>query len=152
MRTANVDMIYVPYSGVAPAVNALLGEHVTSIITSYSSAAEQFKAGMLRALALTTKARIDALPNVPTVAESGYPDYGEETWFGLFAPARTPREIVSQIGEWFSTAVRTPEATQRLAIQGLYPRAICGADFAAVVRWDYDEFGRIVREAKISMQ
>jgi len=151
-RAANVDMVYVPYSGVAPAVNALLGQHVTSIITSYSSAAEQFKTGKLRALALTTKARIDALPNVPTVAESGYPDYGEETWFGLFAPMRTPREVVSQIGEWFSAAVHTPEARQRLAVQGLYPRAICGAHFAALVRRDYDEFGQIVREAKISIQ
>lgn len=151
-RAANVNMIYVPYAGVAPAVNALLGGHVTSIITSYSSAAEQFKAGKLRALAMTTKARIDAMPDVPTVAESGYPDYGEETWFGLFAPAQTPRDIVSRLGEWFSEAVGTPEVEQKLAVQGLYPRAICGADFAALVRRDYDEFGRIVRAAKISMQ
>jgi tripartite-type tricarboxylate transporter receptor subunit TctC len=151
-RAAKVDMTYVPYPGVAPAVNALLGGHVTSIITSYSSAAEQFKSGKLRALAMTTKARIDAMPNVPTVAESGYPGYGEETWFGLFAPAGTPREIVSRFGEWFSTAVRTPEVSRKIAIQGLYPLAICGAGFVAMVRRDYDEFGRIVREAKISMQ
>jgi tripartite-type tricarboxylate transporter receptor subunit TctC len=151
-RAANVDMIYVPYPGVAPAINALLGNHVTSIITSYSSAAEQFKSGKLRALAMTTKARIDVMPNVPTVAESGYPDHGEGTWFGLFAPARTQREIVSRFSEWFSAAVRAPEVGQKLAAQGIYPRAICGADFAALVRRDYDDFGRIVREAKISMQ
>jgi tripartite-type tricarboxylate transporter receptor subunit TctC len=151
-RAANVNMIYVPYPGVAPAVNALLGGHVTSIITSYSSAAEQFKAGKLRALAVTTKNRIDAIPNVPTVAEAGYLNYGEETWFGLFAPSRTPREMIARFGEWFSVAVQTPEVGQKLAVQGLYPRAICGADFAALVRRDYDDFGRIIREAKIGMQ
>lgn len=151
-RAANINMIYVPYPGVAPAVNALLGGHVTSIITSYSSAVEQFKASKLRALAMTTKARIDALPDVPTVAESGYPDYGEETWFGLFAPARTSRDIVSRLGEWFGEAVEKPEVGQKLAAQGLYPHAICGADFTALVRRDYDEFGRIVHEAKIGMQ
>jgi tripartite-type tricarboxylate transporter receptor subunit TctC len=151
-RAANVNMIYVPYPGVAPAVNALLGNHVTSIITSYSSAAEQFKSGNLRALATTTSDRIDVMPNVPTVAESGYPDYAQETWFGLFAPSQTPREIIARFGEWFSAAVRTPEVGQKLAVQGIYPHAICGGDFAALVHRDYDDFGRIVREAKISMQ
>jgi len=131
-RAANVNMIYVPYPGVAPAVNALLGEHVTSIMTSYLSASEQLKAGKLRALAMTTRARIDAMPDVPTVAESGYPDYESEPWFGLFAPSKTPREIISQLSEWFSTAARTPEVARKLAVQGLYPAVICGADFAAL--------------------
>lgn len=111
-RAANVNMIYVPYPGVAPAVNALLGEHVTSIMTSYLSASEQLKAGKLRALAMTTRARIDAMPDVPTVAESGYPDYESEPWFGPFAPSKTPREIISQLSEWFSTAARTPEVCE----------------------------------------
>jgi tripartite-type tricarboxylate transporter receptor subunit TctC len=151
-RAANVNMIYVPYPGVAPAVNALLGEHVTSIMTSYTSASEQLKAGKLRALAMTTRARIDAMPNVPTVAESGYPDYESEPWFGLFAPSKTPRELISQHSEWFSAAARAPEVGQKLAAQGLHPAVICGADFAALVRRDYDDFGRVVREAKITMQ
>ena len=87
-RAANVNMIYVPYPGVAPAVNALLGEHVTSIMTSYLSASEQLKAGKLRALAMTTRARIDAMPDVPTVAESGYPNYKSEP---VSACLRRPR-------------------------------------------------------------
>lgn len=151
-RAANVNMIYVPYPGVAPAVNALLGEQVTSIITSYASASAQLKAGKLRALAMTTRARIDAMPDVPTVAESGYPDYELEPWFGLFAPSKTPREVISQLSEWFSVAARAPEVEQKLAVQGLYPAVTCGADFTALVRRDYDDFGRIVREAKIGMQ
>jgi tripartite-type tricarboxylate transporter receptor subunit TctC len=151
-RAAHVNMIYVPYPGVAPAVNALLGEHVTSIMTSYTSASAHLKAGKLRALAMTTRARIEAMPDIPTVAESGYPDYESEPWFGLFAPSKTPRELISQFTEWFSAAARAPEVGRKLAAQGLYPAVICGADFAALVRRDYDDFGRIVREAKITMQ
>ncbi len=151
-RGANVDMIYVPYPGVAPAVNALLGGHVTAAITSYSSASAQIKAGKLRVLATTSRARLDEMPDVPTVAESGFPDYAVEIWFGLFAPSRTPPEAISQLGEWFATAVHVPDVEQKLRAQGLYPTGTCGADFAAMVRRDYQEFGRIVREAKISMQ
>jgi len=151
-HAADINMIYVPYSGVAPAVNALLGQHVTSIITSYSSASEQLKAGTLRALALTTGERIDVLPDLPTIAESGYPNYQAELWFGLFAPAKTPHETIARLGEWFSAAVQSPDVRQKLAIQGLHPMAICGGDFAALVRRDYDEFGRIIHEAKISVQ
>ncbi len=151
-RAASVNMIYVPYPGVAPAVNALLGEHVTSIMTSYSSASEQLKAGKLRALAMTTRARIDAMPDVPTVAESGYPNYESEPWFGLLAPYKTRRELISQLGEWFGAAARAPEVERKLAVQGLYPAVTCGENFAALLRRDYEDFGRIVREAKISMQ
>lgn len=151
-RAANINMTYVPYPGVTPAVSALLGEHVTSIITSYSSAIEQFKAGSLRALATTTRARIDAMPNVPTVAESGYPGYEVEPWFGLFAPSGTSRETIARLAEWFAAALRSPDVEQKLAVAGLYPMAICGADFAALVRRDYDDFGRVVHEAKISAQ
>ena len=151
-RAAKMDMIYVPYPGVAPAVSALLGGHVTSIITSYSSATEQFKAGNLRALATTTRARMNAMPNVPTVAESGYPDYEIEPWFGLFAPSGTSRERIARLAEWFVAALRTPTVEQKLAVVGLYPMTVCGADFTALVRRDFDDFGRVVREAKISAQ
>lgn len=152
MRAADVNMIYVPYAGVAPAVNALLGEHVTSIITSYSSASEQLKAGTLRALALTTRERIDVLRDIPTVAESGYPNFEADIWFGLFAPANTPQQTIARLGEWFSAAVQSLNVGQKLAIQGLYPMAICGTEFTDLVRRDYHEFGRVVREAKISAQ
>jgi len=151
-RAANVNMIYVPYPGVTPAVTALLGEHVTSIMTSYVSASEQFKAGKLRALAMTTRARIDAMPDVPTVAESGYPAYESEVWFGLFAPSGMSRETVSRLGEWFSAAVRAREVEQQLVAQALYPITLCSADFAALVRRDYSDFGLIIREANIKAE
>jgi tripartite-type tricarboxylate transporter receptor subunit TctC len=96
-HVAGFDMTYVPYPGDAPAVNALLGEHVTSAVVTYTSAAEQLTAGKLRALATTSGTRIEPLPDVPTVAEAGYSGYEANAWFGLVAPAKTPSDILSQL-------------------------------------------------------
>jgi tripartite-type tricarboxylate transporter receptor subunit TctC len=90
-RAANVDMTFVSYPGMAPAVSALLGEHVTSVFGSYSTVSEQLRAGKLRALAAGSPARIEPLPEVPTVAESGYPNYEVDDWLGVWAPSRTPK-------------------------------------------------------------
>jgi len=146
---ANVNLTFIPYPGSAPAVNALLGGHVTSTIAAYASVAEHLKPGKLRALATTTRARIEALPDVPTVAESGYEDYEVEVWFGLFAPARTPNATVSQLAGWFTTALQAPEVKSKLVAQGLYPVGMCGANFAALLRKQYEDFGRVIREANI---
>lgn len=151
-RAADVNMTFVPYPGVAPAVNALLGEHVTAAITSYATAAEQLKAGKLRVLAATTRTRIEALPDVPTVAESGYNDYDMDVWFGLFAPANTPQDAIARLADWFTAAVQLPEVKTKLVAQGLYPVAMCGTDFAALVRNQYDDFGRVIREANLKAE
>jgi len=151
-RTAKVDMTFVPYPGNAPAVNALLGDHVTSMFGTYPDVAEQLKAGNLRALAVASLSRIEALPDVPTVAESGYKDYEVEVWFGLVAPAKTPKSAVSQLAGWFTAAMEVPEVKAKLAIQGLSPVGICGADFGAFLRKQYDEYGVIIREANIKAE
>lgn len=148
-RMANVDMTFLPYPGNAPAVTALLGEHVTSVFTSYSTAAEQLNAGKLRALATASRTRIDTLPEVPTVAESGYKDYELSYWLGLLAPAKTPRERVSQLAGWFTAALQSPELTAKFAPLGLYPDGTCGRDFAVLLRKQNDEFGRVIRESNI---
>jgi tripartite-type tricarboxylate transporter receptor subunit TctC len=108
-RAANVNMTYVPYSGGAPAVNALLGEHVTSVLTDYPTAMAQLKSGTLRALASASRTRTEPLPDVPTVAESGYKDYEADLWNGVFAPAKTPKETVSQLAGWMTAALQVPE-------------------------------------------
>jgi len=148
-RVAGVDMTYVPFTGGAPAVNALLGQHVTSVIANYSEVVEQMKAGKLRALAATGKTRIVPLPDLPTIAESGYKDFDMSVWFGLVAPAKTPPEAVAQLGEWFTAAMNVPEVKQRLAVLTLYPVGTCGAGFAAHIRKQLEENARIVREANI---
>jgi tripartite-type tricarboxylate transporter receptor subunit TctC len=97
-RISNVNMTFLPYPGVAPAINALLGEHVTSVFATYSTASEQLKAGKLRALATAASARIELLPDVPTVAEAGYKDYELDYWLGILAPIATPKEKDSPAG------------------------------------------------------
>jgi len=151
-RAANVNMTFVPYPGDAPAVNALLGEHVTSAFTPYPGLAEQLKAGKLRALATASRVRDESLPDVPTVAESGFKDYETDFWQGVVAPAKTPKEMVSQMAGWFTAALQVPEFKTKLVSLGLYPVGTCGADFAALLRKQYDEFGRVIREANIRVE
>jgi tripartite-type tricarboxylate transporter receptor subunit TctC len=150
-RAADVNMTFVPYPGVAPAVNALLGQHVTSTLTTYSSVMEQLKAGKVRALATTSLTRNEAIPDVPTVAES-YKDFEANIWSGLVAPAKTPKETVSQLAGWFSAAMQAPEVKAKLEVQGLYPAILCGADFDALIRKEYAEYGRVIREANIKAE
>ena len=151
-RAANVNMTFVPYSGGTPAVTALLGEHVTSALTDYPGAAEQLRMGKLRALATATRTRIEALPDVPTVAESGYQDSELDLWFGIAAPAKTPKETVSQLAGWFTGAMQVPEVRAKLVVQGLYPVGTCGAEFGTYLRKQYDDYGRIIREANIKAE
>jgi tripartite-type tricarboxylate transporter receptor subunit TctC len=151
-RASKVDMTFVPYPGNGPAVNALLGEHVTSMLASYATVAEQLNAGKLRALATESRTRIEPLPEVPTVAESGYKDYDVDYWLGILAPAKTPKGTVSQLAGWFTAALQVPETKRKLVAQGLFPVGMCGADFAALLRKQYDEFGRVIRAANIKAE
>ncbi len=151
-RAANVDITFVPYPGNAPAVNALLGAHVTSVFSTYSTVSEHVNAGKLRALATGSLRRIEPLPDVPTVAESGYPDYEVDQWFGLWAPAKTPEEAISQLAGWFNAALQTLEIKHKLVIQGLFPVGVCATGFASYLRRKYDEYGRAIREANIKAE
>jgi tripartite-type tricarboxylate transporter receptor subunit TctC len=146
---ANVDLKYVPYPSQATAVNALLGEHVTSGIITYVAVAERLKDAKLRALATASRTRIEPLPDVPAVAESGYKDYEAEVRLWLFAPAKTPKEVVSQLAGWFTAAMQAPEAKAKLVTRGIYPIAMCGADFGDYFRKQYIEYGRVIRESGI---
>jgi tripartite-type tricarboxylate transporter receptor subunit TctC len=148
-RAAKVDMTYVPYLGSSPAINALMGAHVISVFTDYGSVAEQLKAGALRALATGSRMRIEALPDVPTVGEAGYKDYEVDLWAGIIAPAKTPKQAISQLADWFTAAMQVPEVKAKLVLQGLYPALSCGADFGALIRKQYDEYGRVFRELNI---
>jgi tripartite-type tricarboxylate transporter receptor subunit TctC len=151
-HTAKLDLTFVPYAGNAPAVTALLGDHVTSMWGTYADVAEHLRAGRLRALAVASSSRIEALPDVPTVAESGYKNLEVEVWFGLVAPAKTPTSSVSLIASRFTAAMQVPEVRAKLAAQGLYPAAMCGADFGAFLRSQYNEYGRVISEANITAQ
>jgi tripartite-type tricarboxylate transporter receptor subunit TctC len=151
-KAAGIRMTYVPYPGSAPAVSALMGGHVTSVMAAYPNVAEQVKAGQLRALATASRTRIDSLAEVPTLAESGYQDFEADLWYGMVAPAGTPPETLSQLAGLFAAALLAPEIKPKLAVQGLSPVGACGADFAAHLRKQYDDYGRVIREANIKAE
>jgi tripartite-type tricarboxylate transporter receptor subunit TctC len=146
---ASVDMHYVPFPTQFSAVNAVLGGDVTSAITSYKGADGRLKAGALRALATASRNRIQPLPDVPTIAESGCKDYESEVRLLLFAPAKTPKETVTKLAGWFGAAMQVPEIKSKLVAQELYPVGMCGADFASFTRQRYSEIGQIIRAANI---
>ncbi len=148
-RAANVNMTHVPFAGNAPAVNALLGGHVTSVLANYSEVFEQVNAGKLRALATASRTRIEQMPDVPTIAESGFKGFEVEVWFGIVAPAKTPPETLADLGLWFTSAMHTPSIKAKLATLGLYPVGLCGDVFAAFLRAKYDEYAKIIRDANI---
>jgi tripartite-type tricarboxylate transporter receptor subunit TctC len=148
-RVADLNMIHVPYPGGAPAVTALLGGHVTAVIANYSEVEAHLASGRLRALATASRQRIAAAPDLPTVAESGYPNYNTEVWFGLVAPARTPADTIAQLAGWFGTALANPDVKAKLKLQEMYPAGTCGAGFASYLRDQFDAYARVIREADI---
>jgi tripartite-type tricarboxylate transporter receptor subunit TctC len=148
-HAAGVNVNFIPYQGSTPAVNALLGGHVTAAMASYPNLAELVSTGKLRALATASATRIGPMPDVPTIAESGFKDFEADIWFGLVAPAKTPGEAISQLGARFAAALKDPEVTPKLAAQGLFPVGSCGADFAAFTKKQYDDYGRAIRDANI---
>ena len=148
-RAGNADLTFVPFPGDAPAITALMGEHVTSAVANHQVAAEQVKIGKLRALATLSRTRDSALPAVPTAAESGFRDVAVEFWNGLFAPAMTPPDAVSRLIGWFKAATEAPALQAQLVAQGFFPVGRCGADFSALIREQNDDFGRVIRDANI---
>jgi tripartite-type tricarboxylate transporter receptor subunit TctC len=148
-RAAKADMTFVPYPGNAQALNAVLGQQVTSMFATFPNVSEYLKAGKLRALAVGNRARAQALPEVPTVAELGYGDFEIDAWFGAFAPANTPAAAIREIERLFTAAVQDNSVKEKLLVQGLFPTIICGEDFAAYLRAQHDAYSRIISEANI---
>jgi tripartite-type tricarboxylate transporter receptor subunit TctC len=145
----NINVTYVPYQGGAPAITALLGGHVSAVLANYSEAVEQLNAGKLRALVSLSRERIAPLPDVPSTTEAGFKDYDVEVWFGVLAPAKTPKDVTAQLAAWFKAAMQAPDVKPKLANLGLYPVGSCLDEFATHIRKQYDEYGRVIREANI---
>ena len=151
-RRAGADITFVPFPGTAPAITSLLGGHITVALADFRDVIGPVKSGALRALVTTSRERLEALPDVPTVAESGYPGYEAESWFGLFAPARTPPDTVNQLIGWLKAAMQDAEVRAKLVNLGLFPLDECGTQFSAYLREHYDEYVKIVREAGIKVE
>jgi tripartite-type tricarboxylate transporter receptor subunit TctC len=143
-RLAKIDLNFVPYPGNVPAINALMGGHVTSSLANFPDVIEHVRSGSLRALATTGKTRVGALAEVPTVAELGFPEYGADTWTGLVAPAKTPSEKISLLASWFTAALRDPEVNRKLVPYGIVPKTICGEEFRTFLRIQRDEYAQVI--------
>ena len=110
------------------------------------------KTGRLRALGVTSARRLPVISDVPTIAESGFKDYDLDIWYGLVAPARTPKQALSQLAEWSLAAITAPEMKPKLALQGLYPVGTCGGPFAAHLRKQFDDYARVIAQANIKAE
>jgi tripartite-type tricarboxylate transporter receptor subunit TctC len=149
---AKADMTFVPFNGYTTAVQALLGHQIAVAQADLSTLQGQLQTGKLRALATLARQRIALLPDVPTIAELGYKDSEAEFFGGLIAPAKTPPQAIAQLTKWFTAAMQSPQIEQKFAALWFFPAGQCGADFAAILRQEYDKYGRIVRDAHVKME
>ena len=133
-------------------LDAVLSGRATWSIQTYQNSLEHLRTGKLRALATASRQRLEPLPELPTVAESGYKDYEVDLWDGVFEPAKTPNETISQLASWFAAALQIPEVRSKIRIEAFIPVGLCGADFIASIRKQHDQYGRIIREADIKAQ
>jgi len=146
---AGVDLVHVPYKGGGPAMQGLLGGQIAAYFATPVAAGPHMKAGKARALATTGAARSPFLPEVPTVAESGYPGYEAINWYAYVAPAKTPKEIVERLNREIVKALGAPEVKELLAKQGLEPKPSTMEELARTIEREHATWGRVVKEAKI---
>lgn len=146
------ELVGVPYKGTGPALIALLGNEISVYLSTFASALPHVKAGRLVAYAVTTGQRADPLPQVPTVAESGVPDYEYATWYGLLAPAGTPRPIVDQINKATVASLNSAGLRKIFVAQGLNARPTTPAEFARYIDSEIKKWSGVVRAANIAMR
>jgi len=140
-----LSAVHIPYAGAGPAQLGLLAGQTDFMFDNLASALPQIRAGKLKALALTTPQRAPALPETPTMAESGLPGFDVSTWFGVFAPAGTPPAVVAKLNETMTAALRTPEMRDRLSKMGADPAPMSSAQFAALVSSELAKYEKIVK-------
>jgi len=142
---AGVDMLHIPYKGSGPAVTDLIAGQVNLMFDNLPSSIAQIRAGKLRAIAVTTLKRSPALPDVPTIAESGLPGYDASSWFGMHAPAGTSKDIVQKLYQVVSKALHTPEMAERLALQGAEAVGNTPEEFTEFVRAEIAKWAKVVK-------
>jgi tripartite-type tricarboxylate transporter receptor subunit TctC len=148
-RAADVTMTYVPYGGTAPAINALMGAHVTAVMSDYPTIVSQLQSGTLRPLVTISDKRIASLPDVPTLAETGLVKYDADIFYGLVAPAKTPPAVMAQLIDMFTAAAKTPEVKAKFEQLGLFAADRCGADWGAYLNKQVADYARIARASNI---
>ena len=147
---AGIDLVHIPYKGAGPAVTALLAGEVPLMCTSPLPTLPHIKSGKLKALAMTGRTRSRALPEVPTVAESGLAGFQSSLWYALMAPADTPTAVIQRLNTETARIVRLPAVSEQLLAQGADPIGNSPQELATFLRADIERWKKLVREAKIS--
>ncbi|MGS1010143.1 Bug family tripartite tricarboxylate transporter substrate binding protein [Achromobacter xylosoxidans] len=149
---AGIKLVHVPYKGSGPAMADLLGGQVPIIFTSIPSAAPQIKAGSAVPLAVTSAKRSPAMPDVPTIAESGYPDFDVRVWYGLLAPAKTPKPIIQTLNTELNKILALKDVQDALAAQGATAMPTTPAQFSQTIAADYKKWRGVIQSANVKLE
>jgi len=142
---AGIDMTHVPYKGAAPAMQDLVAGRLDLMFDNLASAQGQIRAGTVRALAVTTAKRSPLAPDLPTIGESGLPGFDISTWFGVFAPAKTPAPVVQRLHDTFAAALALPDVRDRMLTLGAEPVSSTPKEFAAYIDAEAKKYARLVK-------
>jgi tripartite-type tricarboxylate transporter receptor subunit TctC len=151
-KMAGVELNSIPYQGGGQAQQGILGGQVSFMFSTTVGILPRIRSGQLRGLAVTSTKRIAAAPELPTVAESGLPGFDTASWFGIFAPANTPKPIIDQLSREVVKALASPTLRQRLIDLGAEPMGSSPEDFAAFVNAEDDKWGKLIRKTGILIQ
>lgn len=151
-HSAGVRLAHVPYRGTAPAYADLLPGRVLLMVDGIGAALPRIQAGQVRALGVTSAQRVEVLPEVPTLAEAGIPNYEVTPWYGMVAPRGTPEPVVRRLNQALNKALQSEALRKRFAEMGLQPQAGTPEDFGRLLASETRRWGRVVREAGITLE
>ena len=147
LSMAGLKMVHVPYKGAAQAIADVSAGYVPFMVTNMITGTAQFKAGKLRAYGVTSARRSTAAPDIPTIAEQGVPDYEAVQWYGLMAPAGTPREIISKLHKGVLAALQDPRIKEQFASSGADPVGNTPEEFSALIRSEMAKWAKVIKAA-----
>jgi tripartite-type tricarboxylate transporter receptor subunit TctC len=147
--TMGTQIVHVPYKGTAPSVTDMIAGQIDMMVADLSAVAPHAKSGKLRMIATAGSKRTRGAPDLPTVAESGYPGYAVDAWFGIVAPAKTPADIVGKVSSAIVGAMKSPDVRSRFEQLGYDPIGNSAAEFGATIRADIEKFAKIIKAAGI---
>jgi tripartite-type tricarboxylate transporter receptor subunit TctC len=148
---AGINIVHVPYKGVPDATNAVIRGDVQVYFAPIPNAKELSEGGKVRAIAINSARRAPQLPDVPTIAEAAVPGYTYESWFGVLAPAGTPRDILTKVSQDIATVLKTPDMIEKLTTFGSIPAPNSPAEFDAIIKSDTERYGKVLRDAGVAV-
>lgn len=148
---AGLKMQHVPYKGTAPAVNDLVAGQVQALFTGIPAVLAQIRSGQIKAIAVSSPQRVQALPHVPTVAEAGLPGFEADQWYGVVGPANMPADVVSKINQQINAALKSPAILERLQSEGAQPMPSTPKVFAELIAKDLARWRKVIVDSKMTL-